>query len=317
MPMSIGIDSTKADWKTCLMENGQTLELCSFVDFAAVLAYVEHLCALYPEPTITVSYPDSSRNGIEPFLTAVKTINLNSYCLPGIKQLPTVPAHRKLNRLQMGAADQLCTVAMLLYRLCERETAWSEMNFLCLQVEQDSLGILVVQDGQIVNGLSGTAGVSEVRLHLHMDGDFSYSFGSDHHESIYRSDWLNPAEASKHELSNGHARQHAFWEGLAQELAGLMAIHHCEDIVVLGQQKETVIEWFDDLYQLYHFLYKDSDRQGFEAAIGAAILAEGLSHNGVAAEVVERLQIRSAISSAANVPALPQTPAPYPQQPRR
>ena len=47
------------------------------------------------------------------------------------------------------------------------------------------------------------------------------------------------------------------------------------------------------------------------------IIAEGLAHNGVAEEVVERLQIRRAISSAVNAPTRPQMPAPYPQLPRR
>ena len=316
MAISIGIDSTTQNWKTCLMENGAILELCSFADAAALLAYVEHICALYPEPTVAVPYSD--RSLIEALHNALKSINLNSYCLPQIKELPTIPAYRKLNRLQMGAAGQLCTVAMLIYRLFERETAWSEMNFLLLEVQQDSVSIQVVEDGQIVNGLSGMADVSEIRLHLRLDGNFSYSFGSDHRESTYRSDWLNPVDASKHELVNGHARKYAFWEGLAQELAGLMAIHHCEDIVVLGQRKEAVIEWFDDIYQLYHFPYKDSDRPGFEAATGAAIVAEGLAHNGLAAEVVERLQIRGAISSSdVNAPTRLQTPAQYQQLPGR
>src|SRR5437660_11328972 len=55
MAMSVGIDYTVENWKTCLMEDGQTLELCSFVDSAALLVYLEHTCALYPEPTIALS----------------------------------------------------------------------------------------------------------------------------------------------------------------------------------------------------------------------------------------------------------------------
>lgn len=339
MAMSIGVDYASENWKTCLMENGQTLELCSFVNVADVLAYVEHICARYPEPTLAFTsdlhtpllnftthqqlgeaprWPiHRSRNDINSFLLALKSINLSSYCLPNIKQLPTVPAHRKLNRLEIGTADQLCTIAMLLYRLCEREAAWSEMNFICLEVQPDSLSILVIENGQIVNGIGGTIGVSEMRLHLRLDGNFSYSYRPDHSESTYRSDWLNPEIAFENEVGNGHARQHALWEGLLQELAGLMAIHHYEDIVVLGQHKETAIEWFGDMYQLYHFPYNESDRPDFEGTTGAAIIAEGLAYPGLAAEVVERLQIRSAISSAVNAPILPQTRALYPQLPRQ
>ena len=55
MTMSIGIDYKAGMWKTCFTENGQTIELCTFADSNATLAYIEDICAFYPEPIIALS----------------------------------------------------------------------------------------------------------------------------------------------------------------------------------------------------------------------------------------------------------------------
>ncbi len=55
MTMSIGIDYKAGAWKTCFTENGQTVELCTFADCDAILAYIEDICASYPEPIIALS----------------------------------------------------------------------------------------------------------------------------------------------------------------------------------------------------------------------------------------------------------------------
>jgi len=72
-----------------------------------------------------------------------------------------------------------------------------------------------------------------------------------------------------------------------------MAVHHLEDIIVRGPRKDAFIERFSDTYQVYHYPQGEPDAEGYEAAIGAGIIAEGLRYPGLAAEVVERLQICS------------------------
>jgi hypothetical protein len=81
---------------------------------------------------------------------------------------------------------------------------------------------------------------------------------------------------------------------LTQELAGLLAVHHSEDIVVLGQQSERLVERLADTYQVYLFPYAHSEREGYESAIGAALLAEGLEQAGSSGAVVDHLQLRQA-----------------------
>ncbi len=294
MALSMGLDESKGRWKTCLTENGQTVELCSFVDAKAVLAYLGSTCAFYPEPTIALSsgfgtpltslyafteqhFDVWSRDSdVSAFLIALGSMNLNSYSLPSVQYLPTIPHYRKLSRHDLGTTGKLCAVAALLYRMREREADWSEMQFLYAEVGRTAKSILVVENGQIVNGIGESAGSMTYPGSVFIDSQ---------PEPFYRDNGLEGAgDESNAEL--------ALWEGLAQDLGGLMAIHHCEDIVVTGVNKNAAIEKLTDIYQCYQFPYSHADQEGYEAALGAAIIAEGLYRPGIAAEVVEHLQIR-------------------------
>jgi predicted butyrate kinase (DUF1464 family) len=283
MSVSLGVSYSMGNWKTCLVENGQVLEFYSFVDHVAVRAYLEHTCTLYPEPTIVVStdletpftslvdiswtrvedmilqrYTLEQKDRLLELLIAIGYSNINSYFAPSVRYLPTMPQYRLLMRESPGTSNHVCAVASLLSQLRIQEATWSEMNFLCLEVNANLRSILVVEDGQIVNGMS----------------------------SMTRS-----------EEQFQEAYEQAFWEGLTQDLAGLMAIHHLEDIVVSGQRREAFIERFADSYQVYHFPYIQPDVEGFEAATGAAAIAEGLFGHSIFAEIVERLQIRKSNGS--------------------
>ena len=195
---------------------------------------------------------------------------LHQYRLPPVNQLPDIPVFRRQHRRDMGGSDTLCATALLLYRMRMQEAIWSEMRFLYIDTDFGARSIVVVEDGRIVNGIGETSG----------------TYGS----QTTTPERKEPANWSDHLEQEALAEQ-AFWEGLTQDLAGLMAIHHLEDIVVTGQLKEAVIEKLEDRYQFYLFPYKGHEQVGFEAAIGAAIIAEGFYRPGLAAEVVERLQI--------------------------
>lgn len=280
MSVSLGLSFNMGNWKTCLMENGQALEFFSFVDHVALRAYLEQTCTLYPEPTIVLStdletpftsliktsrtcledmilqrYTSEQKDPLLKLLIATGHSSNNSYFAPSVRYLPTMPPYRLLMRESLGTSNHVCAVASLLSQLRARESEWSEMNFLFLEVNANLRSILVVEDGQIINGMSSMMMSQEEFL---------------------------------------EACEQAFWEGLTQELAGLMAIHHLDDIVIAGQGKDAFNERFADNYQVYLFPYSQPDFEGFEAASGAAALAEGLSGHTPCAEIVERLYIRQA-----------------------
>lgn len=259
--VSIGIDEQQGIWKICLLEDHQVLELTFFEQTASVLTYLEQTCATYPEPFIMVSLDKGHWNAesLERFLIAVDSINLNSYTVPSPHTLPGLPTYRKLIRGNLGEAHDLCNVMTLLCRLRQREAAWQEMRFLFLEANGFSSSVAVIEDGRIVNGMASIL--------------------------------LAAREGQNRLDTDGNDKNEAFWEQLAQTLAGLLAVHHIEDIVVLGDRAAEVIARFDGFYQFYLFPGEAEEQAGYEAAIGAALLAESFYVPGIAAEVAERLQV--------------------------
>ncbi len=260
--LSIGVDEQRGIWKTCLMEDGQVFELSSFEDTASVLTYLEYTCATYPEPVLMVALDKSHWDAgmIEDFLIAIDSMNLNSYTIPPLSALSSLPSYRRLMR-GLGEAHVLCNVVTLLYRMRRRDAAWQEMRFLFLDVNGRASSVAVIEEGRIVNGMVTTLLETRER------------------------------QPDDQPTADSDVAEEAFWEQLTQTLGGLLAVHHIEDIVILGDRAGEVIARLDGSYQFYLFPRDQQEHEGYEAATGAALLAEGFYAPGIAAEVVERLHI--------------------------
>ena len=283
MALSIGIVRQGNTWKTCMTEQGKLVEQLTFENAMKTLAYLTQTCVQYPELTLAVSlacetpfqalrdaterqwealltfpFNDWTISEAREFLIAVKEINLHSYLIPSMRYLPGIPLYRKLSSRSLGSSNDICVVAALLSRLREREATWSEMQLFCVQVNRQFKSIQALEDGCIVNSLATEIASNAFDMQMQVE------------------------------------YERALWEGLTQDIAGLMALHHIEDLVVLGDYQEEFIDHFAENYQVYLFPSTEADTPGFECALGAAVLAEGLFLAGKAHEIVERLSIRDA-----------------------
>ena len=284
MALSMGVVRYGNSWTTCIMEQEQPVDQLVFENTAQTLSYLAQTCARYPELTLAVSLDgempfltlsDSTPRQWETllafpledwtvsdacnFLIAVKEMDLHSYLLPSLRYLPGVPLHRKVSSRFLGSSNDACVVAALLSRLREREATWPEMQFLCVQVNRQRKSIQVLENGCIVNGMATTL----------------------------------PFDWQEEQMRVEYKR--ALWEELTQDIAGLMAIHHIEDIVVFGDFQEEFIKHFAESYQVYLFPSEEAETPDFECALGAAALAGGLFLPGKAREIVDQLSIREAV----------------------
>jgi predicted butyrate kinase (DUF1464 family) len=301
MAVSIGIDYRLGQWRMCCLEQGKVVELHLFEHADDMLVEVRQLCTRYPEPTLVIAldvstpfvtlahlsdeqlerlgqryHPNAAFPEVKAALQALRALSLHSYCAPSVEYLPTVPLHRFLLRPALGSASEVCAVVALLHFMSEQQASWEEMNFFYVNASENGICVLVIVNGQIVNGIETLQGSALPAAYGYLTNQGLAEDEQERREALLA------------------ALDEAFWEGLAQELGGLLAVHHTEDMVVLGQRSARLVERLADSYQVYLFPHADTEREGYEAALGAALLGAGLEEGESSAAVVEHLQIRQA-----------------------
>src|SRR4051812_5799558 len=79
--------------------------------------------------------------------------------LPSVIHLPTVPALRKINRIDLGTADKLSVAALALRQYAAAQRLdWERCTFCVVELGSAFSACVVVQDGQVVDGVGGSAG---------------------------------------------------------------------------------------------------------------------------------------------------------------
>jgi predicted butyrate kinase (DUF1464 family) len=78
---------------------------------------------------------------------------------PGVIHLPTVPAHRKVNRIDMGTADKVCaTAAAIDDQARRRGVPCAEASFVLVELGGAFTAVVSVEGGRIVGGQGGSSG---------------------------------------------------------------------------------------------------------------------------------------------------------------
>jgi len=117
---------------------------------------------------------------------------------PGVIHLRSVPAHRKVNRVDMGTADKVCTAALAIDEQSRRSgRSLRDVSLLLLELGGAFTAALAVAEGQIVDGVGGSAGPLGFRASGGLDGEVAFLAGS----------------VSKSLLFGGGAAAIAGWDG--------------------------------------------------------------------------------------------------------
>ena len=98
---------------------------------------------------------------------------------PGVLHLLSVPAHRKVNRVDMGTADKVCAAALAMREQIERRACGErDVSFILLEMGGAFTAAIAVQDGSIVDGAGGTSGPLGVRAAGALDGEVAFLAGA-------------------------------------------------------------------------------------------------------------------------------------------
>jgi predicted butyrate kinase (DUF1464 family) len=140
---------------------------------------------------------------------------------PGVIQLPSVPRHRKYNRIDLGTADKVCSVAYAVADQASRLGIGHEQtSFVLVELGGAFTAAVAVAAGRIVDGAGGSSGPIGVRAGGALDGELAYLLGpSISKRTLFSGGALDPAGTGGIDLRSAWDAP-AFADGWAALLEG-------------------------------------------------------------------------------------------------
>jgi len=215
-----------------------------------------------------------------------------AYILPGVKHLSTVPDFRKVNRIDMGTADKLCSVALAIVDQTERiGVPYGETSFILCELGSAFNSFIAVEDGRIIDGIGGTLSSSGGQSIGHFDSELAY---------------LLP-DIRKHILSMGgfdsiqdkELAMQWYLDGIKKDIAAISrSLPEPLEIIITGRRgKEVFGRLRREISELAPISFlRGRSSEASASAEGAAMIASGLE-GGVFKELVEHMMLRNATGS--------------------
>lgn len=248
--------------------------------------------------------------GLRAMVRTLATVPTRVLLTPGVVHLPTVPAHRKVNRVDMGTADKVCAVALAIRERAERRRcAVQDVSFIMLELGGAFSAAIAVDGGRIVDGVGGSSGPLGMRAAGAIDGEVAFLAGSFTKSLVFSGGasmvagmpGVSADELAASHTHSGRLAWDAYMESAAKAVAALaVAVPQAHDVVLSGRggRSARVRD------QLAHRLRGVVDGvsvhtlNGFattasQAAQGAALIADGLA-DGVSKTLVDRMDLRGA-----------------------
>jgi predicted butyrate kinase (DUF1464 family) len=222
---------------------------------------------------------DTSRGvaGFSRLIRGLASSGLPIIFLPGVVHLPSVPAYRKHNRIDMGTADKLCVATLA----CAQSPS---LTACVVEVGTAFTACIAVEQGRVVDGLGGTSGPIGWRSGGAWDGEVAYMRGTLVKDDLFR--------GGAEEL--GEDAGAALREGVCKAVAALSAVCPFRRVLLSGRLFEArpdVTAPLDRELSRWGAVERLASLPGAwvkHAAQGAAVIADGLA-GGRYAEAVRRL----------------------------
>lgn len=124
--------------------------------------------------------------GLGKVLRLIKSKGIPGVIVPGIKHLPTIPRYRKINKIDMGTADKLCTSVVGIRDQMETYSIGpEETNFIMVEIGYGFTAVLAIEQGQIIDGIGGS-NIMGFRACGSLDGELAYIIKNIKKKNIYK-----------------------------------------------------------------------------------------------------------------------------------
>lgn len=229
---------------------------------------------------------------------------------PGVIHLPSVPACRKVNRVDMGTADKVCAAVLAVRDQAERRGCRErEVSLILLELGGAFTAVLAVEEGRIVDGAGGSSGPLGAQAAGALDGEVAFLAGSISKGLLFGGGAAAVADApgapaetlAAPTTPRGRLAWEAYLEGAVKAVAALAVSAPSAREVILSGRLGRLAAVRDELARRLARSGHDLSIQiltGFatvagQAAQGAALVADGLA-GGRAATLVEVMGLRDA-----------------------
>ncbi len=259
---------------------------------------------------LTLMVPDDKSiplyDGIRMVIRLMKAEGFPLYFTPGVIHLPTVPAYRKANKMDMGTADKVCCVALAIRDQAELYGIdYSQTSFILAEVGYAFNAVIGVDGGEIVDGLGGTSGGPGFITLGSMDSELAVRLGRFPGIVLFSGgakDASGKDDLTPEELAKEHHKYPPAWnmllESIAKGVAAIMvAVEKPREILLSGRLSgipeiaETLAAKLSKLGKVRKVGRQASVAK--EAAEGAYIIGEGLL-GGKYKGIVDCLELRGA-----------------------
>ena len=249
--------------------------------------------------------------GLGKVLELLKKEKIPGVIVPGVKHLPTVPRYRKINKIDMGTADKLCTAVTGIRDQMERYSIGPEnTNFIMVEIGYGFTAVLAIENGQIIDGIGGT-NIMGFRACGALDGELAYLVRNVKKRNIYQGGVSTIAGyedlsideiillAQKDEQTDIALK--AYIESVKKAVYGIASIfsrkNEVREVLLAGRGAELkylrneIVDQLKDIADVR--LMKSYSHLSKRAAQGAAFIANGLL-GGRFEPIVSNLRLKEA-----------------------
>jgi predicted butyrate kinase (DUF1464 family) len=229
---------------------------------------------------------------------------------PGVIHLASVPAHRKVNRVDMGTADKVCAVALAVHdQAVRRGCGAHEVSFILLELGGAFTAAVAVEHGRIVDGLGGTSGPLGLRAAGALDGEVAFLAGAVSKHMLFGGGAAaiagtpdaSPEAIASPTTAHGRLAWEAYVESAVKAVAALaVSVPRASEVVLSGRlallggvREELTRRLADSVSHASVHVLSGFATIAKQAAQGAALIADGLA-GGRSSALVETLGIREA-----------------------
>ena len=232
--------------------------------------------------------------------------------IPSVIELPTVPLHRKVNKVDMGTADKMAAAVLGVYDQSRRlGVPYSEVSFILVEVGFGYNAVIGVEGGRIVDGVGGTCFPGPGFLTISaIDAELVQLVGRWERRDTFEGGAASiMGEPNPQRLLEGRDPEarlafEAMMEGVEKAVASMtVSVRRPKEILLSGrwtrhaEVREELARRLAKYADVRPLGFLEGARKTKETAQGYAIVAEGLA-GGKFKELVEWMKINEARGTA-------------------